>query len=103
MPVSGGSATLMGMPHEERPCHDCDVAEPVRPLLPVQAGTSRGERWDRQATQVEFVRCPECDGIASVEWRSTARAEGGGPVGHAKVRCITGHWFLVPTAWLVAA
>lgn len=104
-------ATLVGMQHHDSPCHDCDVDEPARPAparptplpLPTQADLRRGNRVDAVASDVVFVRCPECDSIASVEWRSTAAAVGGGPVGHAKVRCITGHWFLLPTAWLTAA
>jgi hypothetical protein len=47
----------------------------------------------------DVVRCPECDGVATIEWRSTA-AGTNGPVEHVKVRCITGHWFLMPAAWL---
>jgi hypothetical protein len=121
MSVRLRTATLVVMQHHDSPCHDCDVDEPVRPALsqpssqpsprplptpghlPTQADLGRGNRVDASASDVVFVRCPECDSIASVEWRSTAAATGGGPVGHAKVRCITGHWFLLPTAWLTAA
>lgn len=119
MPVRARAATLVVMQHHDNPCHDCDVDEPARPAvspptsravplpvpahLPTQANLGRGNRVDAVASDVVFVRCPECGSIASVEWRSTAVAVGGGPVGHAKVRCITGHWFLLPTAWLTAA
>ena len=106
-------ATLVVMQHHESPCDDCDVDEPAGPSsslplplrlpVPTQAGPNRGERVDAFASGVQFVCCPECDSIASVEWRSTTAATGGGPVGHAKVRCVTGHWFLLPTAWLTAA
>ena len=55
-----------------------------------------------QPLGADVVRCPECDGVATVEWRSTA-AGTNGPVEHLKVRCITGHWFLMPAAWLTEA
>jgi hypothetical protein len=47
----------------------------------------------------ETVLCPECGSRATVEWRS-ARPSTNGPVEHVKVSCASGHWFLMPAAWL---
>jgi hypothetical protein len=61
-----------------------------------------GPESERQPLDEDVVRCPECDGLATVEWRSSA-AGTNGPVEHLKVRCSDGHWFLMPAAWLTAA
>ena len=43
--------------------------------------------------------CPECDGPAEVEWRAVLESTAG-PVEHCRVRCLHGHWFLLPAAAL---
>ncbi len=43
--------------------------------------------------------CPQCDGPAEVEWRAVLESTDG-PVEHCRVRCLHGHWFLLPTASL---
>ncbi len=40
---------------------------------------------------VELVRCPECGGVASVEWSTRMST-----VLHLKVRCVERHWFFLP-------
>ena len=57
---------------------------------------------ERRPLGEDIVRCPECDGAATIEWRSSA-AGTNGPVEHVKVRCASGHWFLMPAAWLTEA
>ena len=46
-----------------------------------------------------FVCCPECEGPSIVEWRATLDGTDG-PVDHVKIRCGSGHWFLMPAAEL---
>ena len=43
--------------------------------------------------------CPECGGLAEVEWRDVLESTDG-PVEHAKVRCVRRHWLLLPVASL---
>lgn len=51
---------------------------------------------------MDFTSCPECEALAEVEWRAVLESTDG-PVEHAKVRCVRGHWFLLPVATLVAS
>jgi len=44
---------------------------------------------------VEFVDCPECGELASIEWQADFCG-----VTHCKVRCIQRHWFLMPAECL---
>ncbi len=53
------------------------------------------------ASSMDSTSCPECGALAEVEWRAVLESTDG-PVEHAKVRCVTGHWFLLPVASLVA-
>lgn len=46
-------------------------------------------------TSVDLVSCPECQEVAEVEWRDVATSTDG-PVELVKVRCLQGHWFLMP-------
>ena len=48
---------------------------------------------------MELTACPDCDALAEVVWRATLESTDG-PVEHAKVGCVNGHWFLLPTAGL---
>ena len=43
----------------------------------------------------ETVSCPECDGLAEVQWRCELESTDG-PVEHAKIMCSERHWFLLP-------
>jgi len=44
---------------------------------------------------VDLVSCPECQEVAEVEWRDAATSTDG-PVELVKIRCLHGHWFLMP-------
>jgi|1186.fasta_scaffold903798_2 hypothetical protein len=46
---------------------------------------------------VEQVSCPECAGVASVEWGT--RMSG---ILHLKVRCVDRHWFFLPADQVIA-
>jgi hypothetical protein len=48
---------------------------------------------------VQLARCPECDGIAEVEYRTVLESTSG-PVEHVKIRCINRHWFNMPVSYL---
>jgi hypothetical protein len=41
--------------------------------------------------EFEWVACPECGGVATIEWESEMAR-----VLHVKLRCINRHWFLMP-------
>jgi hypothetical protein len=79
------------------------IPAPRRPRRPgLRRDILRDLRPDGVGVLDAFVRCPQCDDIASVAWRSSA-AGAFGAVEHAKVHCIRGHWFLLPAAWLTPA
>ena len=44
--------------------------------------------------------CPECGALAEVQWRTVMDGTDG-PVEHAKILCVTRHWFLLPVEALV--
>jgi hypothetical protein len=46
------------------------------------------------------VTCPECRAAAEVEWLDVADSTAG-VVEHEKIRCMEGHWFLMPVETLV--
>jgi hypothetical protein len=48
---------------------------------------------------VDLTACPECGHPAEVEWRAVLESTDG-PVEHARVRCVHGHWFFLPVEWL---
>lgn len=48
---------------------------------------------------MDWTTCPDCGQLATVEWREVFDSTDG-PVEHAKVRCVRGHWFLLPVAGL---
>ena len=50
-------------------------------------------------TEHEYVTCPDCGLPAMVEWRSHA-ASTSGAVEHLKIRCVAGHWYLLPSEML---
>ena len=54
------------------------------------------------STQTEFVACPQCDLPATVEWRQEVGSTGG-PMEHLKIRCVSGHWFLLPASMVTMA
>ena len=43
--------------------------------------------------------CPQCDALAEVLWRAVL-ASTDGPIEHARICCVRGHWFLMPVAAL---
>ena len=43
--------------------------------------------------------CPACGELAEVQWRAVLESTDG-PVEHAKVLCVSRHWFLLPLATL---
>lgn len=48
---------------------------------------------------LDLTRCPDCGAPAEVEWRAVMESTDG-PVEHARVRCLHGHWYLLPVASL---
>jgi hypothetical protein len=48
---------------------------------------------------MELTNCPQCRNPAEIQWRAVLESTDG-PVEHAQVRCVRGHWFLLPTAML---
>jgi hypothetical protein len=68
--------------------------------MTIKTEPSAAAAAERSTTHVAgYVRCPECDGPSIVEWRATLDGTDG-PVEHVKVRCGSGHWFLMPAAGL---
>jgi hypothetical protein len=50
---------------------------------------------------VQLTRCPECEGIAEVEYRTVLESTSS-PVEHVKIRCINRHWFNMPVSYLAS-
>ena len=48
---------------------------------------------------LDLVSCPECDAVAEVARRDVLESTEG-PVEHLKIRCLHGHWFLMPAGLL---
>ena len=48
---------------------------------------------------MDMTTCPECGRPAEVEWRDVLESTDG-PVEHARVTCLHGHWFFLPIAML---
>ena len=51
---------------------------------------------------MELTTCPECGEPAIIVERHVLDSTHA-PIEHAKVRCVTGHWFFLPVAHLVRA
>ncbi|HEY7042383.1 MAG TPA: hypothetical protein VH419_01815 [Nocardioidaceae bacterium] len=51
--------------------------------------------------ELELTSCPECGELAEIVWRAVL-ASSDGPIGHAYVRCVRRHWFLMPSEGLSA-
>ncbi len=51
---------------------------------------------------MELTTCPECGAPAHIEQRHVLESTDG-PIEHAKIRCVTGHWYFLPVAALAAA
>ncbi len=51
---------------------------------------------------MELTTCPECGAVAHVEQRHVLESTDG-PIEHAKIRCVTGHWFFLSVAALAEA
>ena len=47
----------------------------------------------------DTTTCPECGDQAQVQWRTVLESTDG-PVEHSKIRCVSGHNFLLPVAML---
>jgi hypothetical protein len=68
--------------------------------MTIQTEPSAAATAERSTSPVDgYVCCPECDGPSIVEWRATLGGTDG-PVEHVKIRCGSGHWFLMPAAGL---
>jgi hypothetical protein len=51
---------------------------------------------DRMRTQL--LPCPQCDGVAEVDWQARRHSNSRSRAGHlVKIRCIRRHWFLMPS------
>jgi hypothetical protein len=50
---------------------------------------------------MDLTRCPDCDSIAEVLERFVLESTAG-PVEHARIRCIAGHWFVLRAASLAS-
>lgn len=50
---------------------------------------------------IDLTVCPECGEAAEIEWRAVLESSDG-PVEHCRVRCVRGHWFLMPAAMLAS-
>jgi hypothetical protein len=48
---------------------------------------------------MELTACPECGQVATIVERHVLESTDA-PIEHAKVRCVTGHWFFLPVARL---
>ncbi len=48
---------------------------------------------------MELTSCPECGVPAHVEQRHVMESTDG-PIEHAKIRCVRGHWFFLSVAAL---
>ncbi len=48
---------------------------------------------------MDTTTCPECGAQAQVQ-RFGVLESTDGPIEHCKVRCVQGHWFLMPTSKL---
>lgn len=48
---------------------------------------------------MDTTLCPECGALAEVQWREVAESTDG-PVEHAKIICISRHWFFLPVTSL---
>lgn len=46
--------------------------------------------------ELELTTCPECEHPAEIVHRTVLQSTDG-PVDHVKIRCITGHVFMLPT------
>jgi hypothetical protein len=44
---------------------------------------------------MDLTTCPDCGALAAVLDRFVLESTDG-PIDHAKVRCLRGHWFLLP-------
>ncbi len=49
---------------------------------------------------ITLVACPECGSTAEVTDRRVLDSTDG-PIEHGRVRCVDGHWFLMPLEGLV--
>jgi hypothetical protein len=50
---------------------------------------------------IDLTTCPHCGSIAEVLERPVLESTDG-PVEHARIRCIAGHWFLLRAASLTS-
>jgi hypothetical protein len=50
---------------------------------------------------MDLTSCPECGNAAEMVARDVLESTDG-PIEHAKVVCVAGHWFVLPVAALTA-
>ena len=48
---------------------------------------------------MELTTCPDCGAPAHIEQRHVLESTDG-PIEHAKIRCVSGHWFFLSVAAL---
>ncbi len=48
---------------------------------------------------MDLTNCPECGNAAEIRSRDVLESTDG-PIEHAKVVCVAGHWFVLPVASL---
>ena len=46
---------------------------------------------------MDLTVCPECAEVAEIEWRAVLESTDG-PIEHARVVCVSRHWFVLPVA-----
>lgn len=51
---------------------------------------------------MDVTTCPECGHPADVVWRAVLESTDG-PIEHARISCLLGHWFLLPVERLARA
>ncbi len=51
---------------------------------------------------MELTTCPECGAPAHIEQRHVLESTDG-PIEHAKIHCVTGHWFFLSVTALAEA
>lgn len=64
--------------------------------IPAPLGNKNIRYSTDAATQyLQFVSCPDCSMIATVQWGVYLESTEG-PVEHVRVTCVYRHWFLMP-------
>ena len=70
-----------------------DITSRRRPQAPQEISPAAGD--------LRLVGCPECGAPAEVEWADEVVSTSG-PLELVKIRCLSRHWFLMPSEGLYA-